>query len=126
MNHYDPDKAPDPEQWLALDEQTRITLAKKYHRAQRIKLPSVEVHAMFHSLVESQIAENLGPVVRAMDRLAAEGLSRHESIHAIGSVLLGHIHNLLNASDDEKPSAAAYAEAVERLTVKSWHDEYGN
>lgn len=32
MNRYDPERAPNPEQWLALDEQLRITLAEQYHR----------------------------------------------------------------------------------------------
>mgnify|MGYP003481767832 CR=1 FL=1 len=40
MNTYNPDKAPDPARWLALDEQRRIQLAEKYHRAARTRLPN--------------------------------------------------------------------------------------
>lgn len=120
MNHYDPDHAPNPEQWLALDEQVRIHLAEEYHRAKRIKLPNVKAHAVFHAIVENQIAENLESVVRAMARLTAEGLSRHESIHAIASVLAEHIHELFNITVDEKHSAAIYSSAVERLTARGW------
>jgi hypothetical protein len=29
MNRYDPEHAPNPEQWLALDEQVRIDLAEE-------------------------------------------------------------------------------------------------
>jgi hypothetical protein len=60
--HYDPDKAPDPKEWLALDEQERIRLAKNYHVARRIKLPNANAHAAFHAVVENQIAEGSGPV----------------------------------------------------------------
>ena len=125
MNHYDPDKTPNPQQWLALDEQVRIDWAEQYHRARRVKLPNVTVHAALHVIIENQIAENLEPVVRAMARLAREGLSRHECIHAIGSVLAGHIYGLSNASVDEKHSMPIYCAAVERLTAKSWFDDFG-
>jgi hypothetical protein len=121
LNRYDPDHAPNPEQWLMLDEQARIQLAEKYHRANRIKLPNVETHAVFHAIVENQIAQNFEPVVRAMGRLTAE-LSRHESIHAIGSVLAEHIHDLFDASTNEKHSTAIYSAAVERLTAIGWRN----
>lgn len=120
MNRYDPDHAPNPEQWLALDEQVRIHLAEEYHRTKRIKLPNARAHAAFHAIVENQIAENFESVVRAMARLSAEGLSRHESIHAIASVLAEHIQELFSTTADEKHSAAIYSAAVERLTAKGW------
>ena len=117
MNCYDPEYVPNPEQWLALDEQVRIGLAEEYHRAKHIKLPNAKAHAAFHAIVENQIAENLECVVRAMARLTAEGLSRHESIHAIASVLAEHIHELFTTTGDEKHSTAIYSAAVERLTA---------
>ena len=55
-----------------------------------------------------------------MARLTAEGLSRHDAIHAIASVLARHITELANAKTDEKASAAVYAAAFERLTAKRW------
>ena len=103
-----------------LDEPVRIRLVEEYHRAKRIKLPSISAHAVFHAIVENQIAENLEAVVRAMARLTGGGLSRHESIHAVASVLAEHIHEILSAQADEKHSAAIYCAAVERLTAKGW------
>ncbi|OHC62066.1 MAG: hypothetical protein A2045_04140 [Rhodocyclales bacterium GWA2_65_20] len=120
MNRYDPDHAPNPKQWLALDEQVRIRLAEEHHRAARVKLPNLKAHAVFHAIVENQIAGNLESVVRAMARLTAEGLSRHEAIHAIASILAEHIHALFNATADEEDSAAIYDAAIERLTARSW------
>jgi hypothetical protein len=118
--HYNPDHAPNPEEWLGLDEQIRTHLVEKYHRANRIKLPDVQAHAVIHAVVENQIAENLEPVVRAMSRLAAEGLSRHESIHAIGATLTKYLYQLLKASADEKPAEPVYLAAVDRLTAQGW------
>src|ERR1700676_270077 len=80
---YDPLEAPEPEQWLALDEGERIHLAQSYHRRARVRLPNEKVHAVLHVVVENQIA--LGdemPVQRTVQRLIAEGLDRHEAIHA--------------------------------------------
>lgn len=122
MNRYDPDNAPDPTEWLALEELTRIQLAEEYHRPARTKLPNLKAHAVRHAIVENQVAENLDPVVRAMTRLTAEGLNRHEAVHAIASGVAAHIHDLLNAKADADNSQAIYNAAVERLTAKRWRE----
>ena len=54
MQHYDPLDAPDCEEWLALDEQERIALARDYHGRARIRVPNVAVHAAVHAIVETQ------------------------------------------------------------------------
>ena len=120
MNRYDPEYAPDPAEWLALDEMMRIQLAEEHHRVAQIKPPNLKAHAVFHAIVENQLAENLEPVVRAMSRLTAEGLSRHEAVHAVASVLAEHMHDLLNVKADASNSQAIYYAAVERLTAKEW------
>jgi hypothetical protein len=59
----------------------------QYHRRQGIRLPDKTVHALIHVIVENQVA--LGdkyPVKSVLSRLIAEGLNRHEAVHAIGSV----------------------------------------
>jgi hypothetical protein len=56
MQNYDPDEAPDPEEWLALDEQERIGLVRDYHRAAGIRLPNATMHATLQAIVETQIA----------------------------------------------------------------------
>jgi len=120
MNRYDPEYAPNPEQWLALDEQERIDLAEEHHRIANIKLPNLQAHAALHAIVESQIAQNLESVVRAMTRLTAGGLSRHEAIHAIASVLAEQIYELFDPAVNENNSASIYNAAIERLTARSW------
>jgi Tfp pilus assembly PilM family ATPase len=120
VNRYDPNNAPDPEVWLALDEQIRIALVEEHHRLAHIKLPNLETHAVFHAIIENQIAQNLDSVVRAMTRLTAEGLSRHDAVHAIASVLAVHIHDLFNTKEDAANSQAIYDAAIERLSAKVW------
>lgn len=122
MNRYDPDNAPDPAEWLALEELTRIQLVEEHHRLARTKLPNLKAHAVFHAIVENQVAENLDPVVRAMTRLTAEGLNRHEAVHAIASVVAERIHDLFNAKADADNSQAIYYAAVEQLTAKRWRE----
>ena len=122
MQRYDPLKAPDPEEWLALGEQERIDLAQHYHRRAGIKLPNAKLHAAMHALVENHIT--LGdetPARRVMQRLMDEGLDRHQAIHAIGSVLLEHIYDLLkNQPDPGTEPNKPYFAALERLTAEDW------
>ena len=123
MDRYDPHVSPAPEEWLALDEQERIDLVEDYHRRARIRLPRAKAHAIIHAVIENQIA--LGdeiPVQRAVQRLMSEGLDRHEALHAAGSVLAGHMNDLLSRPK-RKPGAdpnAAYYAALERLTAEDW------
>ncbi len=126
MKHYDPEVAPDPAEWLELDEQERIQLAERHHRAARIELPNVKVHAAFHVIVENQIAEGLESVVRAMARLIREGLSRHDALHAIGSIAAEQFYEAMKTKDEEfaNTAQARYNAAVERLTAKEWRRKY--
>ena len=127
MTNYDPEITPDPTAWLALDEQERIDLAEAHHRAARIRLPNVKGHAVFHAIVENQIAIGLESVVRAMSRLMNEGLSRHDALHAIGSVVAEHLFETaaLNTKDDTNTIQTRYDAAVERLSAKEWRRQYG-
>jgi hypothetical protein len=121
MHRYDPLEAPDPEEWLALDEQERIDLARDYHRRARIRVPNAKVHAMLHAIVEAQIA--LGdetPARRTAQRLMAAGLDRHETIHAIAWVLMGFMGDLMNKPELGIEPNAPYFAALERLTVEDW------
>ena len=124
MDVYNPERAPEPESWLELDEQERILLVETYHRVARIKLPNVTAHAVLHAIVENQIALDLEPVVRAMHRLRKEGLTRHDAVHAIGSVLAGILFDIskANQSGDAAALQARYCAEVERLTAASWRE----
>jgi hypothetical protein len=122
MKEYNPECTPEIESWLELDDQERIALVATYHRVAKIKLPSAAAHAALHAIVENQIALNREPVVRAMDRLGKGGLTRHDAVHAIGSVVAEHLFDILKTdqNDDAATSQARYYAAVERLTAASW------
>jgi hypothetical protein len=120
MNDYNPDKAPNPARWLALDEQERIRRVEKYHRTARTRLPNLKAHAIFHAIVENQIAENLDPVVRAVVRLMSDGLTRHDAIHAIAAVLATHLRDLSDATTDASSPATTYADAIGKLSAGTW------
>jgi hypothetical protein len=122
MQRYDPLVGPDTQEWLALDEQERIDVVWDYHRKARIRLPNANVHAIVHAMVETQIA--LGdkiPVRRTAHRLMDAGLDRHETIHAIGWVLIQFMSDLMESQELERTEPnAAYFAALERLTVEDW------
>ena len=127
MNGYDPDITPDAKEWLALDEGERLALVEGYHRDARIALPRTarRLHATIHTVVENQLALNDEPVVRALGRLMKEGLSRHDAIHAIGSVIAEHVNDLLELKDVPDTSRARYYAAIARLTMAEWHKNFG-
>jgi len=127
MKLYDPEVAPSATEWLELDEAERIQLAEAHHRLARVKLPNVKAHAVFHAIVENQIAGGLEPVIRAMDRLAGEGLSRHEALHAVGSVLAEHLNETMSMKSPDSGSTwqTRYNAAIERLSAKEWRRQFG-
>ncbi len=129
MDQYDPHVAPDPEDWLALDEGERILLVEDHHRRIRVSLPkrARTLHASMHVVVENQLALADKPVVRALNRLVREGLSRHDAVHAIGSVVAVEIYDLLIGQDIPETARTRYYAAIERLTTASWranNDDY--
>ena len=122
MERYDPEIPPDPGQWLALDEDERLILVEDYHSDARVRLPRAarRLHATMHAVVENQLAENDDPVVRALSRLIKEGLSRHDAIHALGSVVARHLYEAMKENDTPETLRARYYAAVERLTAAEW------
>ena len=122
MNRYDPSQTPDPNEWLELDEQERVVLVERNHRRAHIELPDITLHATIHVVVENQLASRDDPVVRALARLIKEGLTRHDAVHANGSVVSEYIFDALHLNDTPEGSRALYYAAIERLTAGKWRD----
>jgi hypothetical protein len=120
--HYDPDVAPSSSEWLALDEGERMALVQQAHDS---AMPNLALHAAIHAAVETQIAMNLPSVVGAAERLQAQGLDRHDRIHAIGAVLAGHMWEMLQADPAAGDPNAKYFAALDELSVETWHRDYG-
>ena len=121
MDAYDPDTAPASTDWLASDEGDRIELVAAYHRRRKIDLPNAQLHAVVHVVVENQLALGEQMVVNTLARLQGEGLSRHDALHAIGSVLAENLYELMH----EELGAGGelyrrYLERLQRLTAANW------
>ena len=120
MKRYDPARTPHPEEWLALDEQERIALVAAHHRRTRAKLPNRRLHAAIHVVVENQLAERIAVVRETMEQLLAEGLDRHEAIHAIGSVVAEHLWKAMNERLRGPDPMEEYFRRLEALTASDW------
>lgn len=126
ITDYDPLHAPDPEEWLALDESERVDLVMEYHSQAREEMPDIHLHSTIHVVVENQIA--LGdeyPVRKTLHRIIREGLDRHDAIHAIGSILLKYLWDIGTGENTEEDFSQAYFEEVNQLTAQKWFDEFG-
>jgi hypothetical protein len=124
VTNYDPERPPNPVEWLALPEEDRIRLVKKYHSRARIKVPGAEAHAIFHEIVENQIAEAHAPTCRTVERLQRDGLTRHDAIHAVGSVMAEFMYDVMKGSSAASPeNAQAEVDAkVEALNARAWRE----
>lgn len=123
MCTYDPEQAPVPDVWLAIDEHERLEAVLLWHKKARVELPNEMLHAVVHTIIENQLAEEVPSVVRAIPRLMQEGLTRHEAIHAVGMVLSRYIYELRNSPEpptDPDASHARYEAAVDSLTADDW------
>jgi hypothetical protein len=120
METYDPESAPDAAEWLELEEEERISRVSAYHRQAKIKLPNLNIHAALHAVVENQIAEGLQTVRETVARLQAEGLSRHDAIHAVGSVLVGRMQALLREGAPAQFEVEAFFQDLRSLTAQGW------
>ena len=117
---YDPLNVPDPDDWQSMDEDERIMLVSAYHHEAGVELPNEQVHAVVHVVVENQIALGAETAAQAtLERLMCEGLDRHEAIHAIGSVLVDFVQELLS---DEAPQQVneKFDEELRKLTAAEW------
>ncbi len=126
MKRYDPNVAPDPEGWLALDEAMRLALVADYHRQKRIRVPKQDLHAATHVIVENQAA--LGddlPVCRTIERLTGEGLDRHEAVHAVGCVLMEQLSAVMQDGSPADFDMPLYSASLEALTAENWLRDVG-
>ena len=122
MDRYDADLAPDPEAWLALDEDERRAAVRRHHRGRVLRIHpkemNVDIHASLHAIVENQIALGDPEVTaRTVDRLVAAGLRRHVAIHMIGEVLLRTM------TSGVPYDAERYGAALDALDAGSWLGE---
>lgn len=120
MEHYDPLQSPDPTEWQVLGEDERLNLVIDYHRDADIEMPNEMLHATAHVIVENQLSLGEEQVLATLKRVIRQGLDRHEAIHAIGAVLMGHLHELLSAKASGSDNHRRYYKGLEKLTARRW------
>ena len=120
---YDPDRAPEANSWLSLDEDERMSLVVQYHKHAREELPNPRLHAVVHVIIENQLAEGIPVVQQALVKLIGEGLDRHEALHAIGSVLAEHIFYQMKGKAQSLDPNDPYFKDVSLLTADSWRKQ---
>jgi hypothetical protein len=117
---YDADQAPDPAAWLGMNEHARLDAVRRHHdRGPHPPAPSPEAHHAFHVVVENQIAVGSPPAAaETLNRLIAEGLSRHEAVHALAGAASRRIFEMLKhkAPFDD----VAYASDLGQMTAAGW------
>jgi hypothetical protein len=103
-----------------------MALVEDYHRRTHVELPQPTLHAAMQAVVERQLAMQLPSVVRALARLQAEGLDRHDAVHAIGSVLAEHMRQLMTGQLAVEDPNSVYFGALDRLSAASWQRAFGS
>ncbi len=126
---YDANVAPEPARWQTLDERRAQWLVRQYHASPRCEHPRAQspvLHATIHVVVENQVAVgDETPAAATLERLMREALSRHDAIHAIGSVLAGHVYRLLNSNQPESEAGTEqYDDEIRRLTAAAWQRSF--
>jgi len=128
ITSYDPFEAPDPDEWLAIDEGERAALVSIYHEdeeGEEFEEDSLQMHSVVHVVVENQVA--LGdqyPVKQTLARLMDEGLNRHDAIHAIGSVLAKYMWRMGRGEITSEEFTSGYFEELKTFTAQQWLDEF--
>jgi hypothetical protein len=115
---YHPETAPDPEEWLATPEEDRLDAARRHHQRAKQDTGRLHAHAAIHVIVENQLAEGHAAAIAALNRLIAEGLRRHEAVHAIGSIVAVEMFEVVKSKRPHDPEA--YARRLQQLTAAAW------
>jgi hypothetical protein len=118
---YDLERAPDPATWVAMEESERQLHVRLAHARAGEDLPDRrgELHAGMHEAVENQIAQGAPPETTAtVARLQREGLGRHDAVHAVASVFVAEMHDILASQRDYDQER--YVAALRALTADGW------
>ena len=125
IKKYDALIEPEPELWLELSEDERISLIENYieKNETNIKKEVLIIHSSIHMFVENQLAENFESTKEAYNRLIRQGLNRHDTLHAIGSIVTNDIYNMVK--NETEFNDITYKNRLRKLTAKKWKKRKG-
>ncbi|MGE0225153.1 MAG: hypothetical protein AB7F35_18885 [Acetobacteraceae bacterium] len=119
IESYDPNVPPEELAWLETDEQERIRIVKAYHHGIG-EMSEENVHSTLHVIVENQfIMGERMPVREKVRQLMAQGLSRHDSLHAIAICLVKHLDRLSRSSVEGDQEERYFAD-VRRMSARKY------
>ncbi len=119
--NYDAAVGPNPKDWQRWDEDERVLAIEEYHRCEQPHEPAdnPKMHALLHTVVETQLSNGEpSEIGEALVRLTAEGLNRHEAIHAMGTLVAEMLFAVLDQGRD--PDIRAYRQALADLSARQW------
>lgn len=121
MKDYDPSKQISSDEWLELEEFERISLVRTFHEKldDGLSEDALEMHTMFHVIVENQLAEKVEFIPETIAKLTRQGLDRHEIIHAIAAIVSEDILDLWKGNK-KAFSPKQYRRKLEKITAKRW------
>ena len=118
---YDPMQVPDAQTWLAMGERERIGLVLAFHHSIGDRGENEQMHCLLHVVVENQIAMgDKMPVGEKARQLMAQGLDRHQTLHAIATVLARHMYRLSRAVTREGDDEQAYFRELRRMSARKY------
>ncbi len=121
---YDPMQAQDAAAWLDTPPEERVRLVTEYHAAAGMSGTGLRVHCGLHVTVENQIAQRDPPeTAEKLRQLMAQGLDRHQAVHAIASVVLAHMRKMIGRTADRpgrEALAATYVSGLKRMNARKW------
>ena len=118
---YDAATPPEALAWLETGEEARIQLVVDYHTSIGDVGDNARTHCLLHVIIENQIAMGgaMEPVRERMRQLMAQGLDRHNALHALCSVLIRHM-NWIGMSNIKGDQDARYFREIRRMTAQKW------
>lgn len=122
IESYDAFTPPDGPAWLAMGEEERIQLVIAYHESIGDRGDNARNHCLLHVIVENQLAmgETMEPAQERLRQLMAQGLDRHNALHAICYVLIRHMNWLALDKGASADQDARYFRELRRMTAKKW------
>jgi len=120
IESYDPHVPPDALAWLETDEKQRVELVKAYHHSIG-EMSQEVVHSTLHVIVENQaIMGDKMPVKEKLRQLMAQGLDRHDAIHAISIALVKHLDRLSRTITPQGDQEERYFAEVRRMSARKY------
>lgn len=112
MFPYDPNLAPDPDVWLALDEPSKTAAVAAHFGYHTCPDDAAFWNMRFYCEAENLLASGDGRVAGALARLTAEGLSRKDAVFAIGIAWSGVLRDAKQSEDGVLEINDAFFEAT--------------